>query len=62
MKLVDMVSEGEIAEIQITGESGIYIKELITGDSGRTNPSFSELLGTECTVHELDVVKINDDE
>ncbi len=62
MKLVDIPQKGEFAEIIITGESGLYVKELITGDSGRTRPSLTGLLGTECTVQELDVIKINDDD
>jgi tRNA pseudouridine synthase 10 len=46
-------------EFTIKGEAGLYIKELITGDNGRTKPSFSEVLGTSLKVKELDVVKIH---
>lgn len=45
--------------LEIRGEGGLYIKELISGDGGRTRPSISELLGNECTCRELDVVKIH---
>ena len=34
----------------------IYIKELVSSDSGRTKPSFAEILGTEAICIELDVV------
>jgi len=37
----------------------LYIKELISGDGGRTKPSLSELLGTETEVKELDVVDVD---
>lgn len=48
------------ATVEIIGESGLYIKELIHGDEGRTNPSFSAELGIDCTVKSLDVVHIWD--
>jgi tRNA pseudouridine synthase 10 len=45
-------------EFQIKGEAGLYIKELVSGDQGRTRPSISELLGNPATVKELDVIKV----
>jgi tRNA pseudouridine synthase 10 len=60
MELNKLISKGEGAEIEITGESGLYIKELITGDSGRTVPNLASELGTECVVQELDVINIDD--
>jgi tRNA pseudouridine synthase 10 len=42
----------------IEAESGTYIKELITGDNGKTQPSFSSLLGISLTVCSLDVIEI----
>ncbi|MEM4729364.1 MAG: tRNA pseudouridine(54/55) synthase Pus10 [Thermoplasmata archaeon] len=41
---------------RITAEAGLYIKELISGDGGRTRPSVSEALGVGCLVRELDVL------
>ncbi len=49
------------ATVQVRGESGIYVKELIHGDRGRTQPSMSELLGRSCEVVELDVHDVHDD-
>ena len=49
------------ARLSITGDAGIYIKELITGDGGRTEPSLAGLLGVGCKVLALDVVMIHDD-
>jgi tRNA pseudouridine synthase 10 len=46
-------------EIEIKGEAGLYIKELVTGDDGRTSPSISELLKNPARVESLDVVKIH---
>lgn len=43
----------------VRGEAGLYIKELISGDSGRTQPSVSEILGMHCVCKELDVVDIH---
>jgi tRNA pseudouridine synthase 10 len=42
----------------VRGEAGLYVKELISGDNGRTQTSVSELLGCKCTCKELDVIKI----
>ena len=39
-------------------QGGTYVKELISGDNGRTTPSLSEQLGTPCSCVELDVVGI----
>ncbi len=52
--------DDKTAELEVTGESGLYVKELIHGDEGRTKPNFSELLGVACTVLELDVLAIHD--
>lgn len=45
--------------IEVRGEAGLYIKELISGDAGRTRPSISEILNNECVCKELDVTKIH---
>ncbi len=49
------------AEVEILCDGGLYVKELISGDSGGTRPSLSELLGTEARVVELDVLEVLDD-
>ncbi|MBI2971575.1 MAG: tRNA pseudouridine(54/55) synthase Pus10 [Candidatus Aenigmarchaeota archaeon] len=46
-------------ELIVTAEAGTYIKELISGDNGRTMPNVSNALGTSCVCKELDVVKIH---
>ena len=45
--------------LEVRCEGGLYVKELISGDSGRTQPSVSSLLGKNCKCKELDVVKIH---
>ena len=45
-------------EFIIETQGGVYIKELITGDEGRTNPSFSEIFNSPLVCKELDVLKI----
>ncbi|HEW63957.1 tRNA pseudouridine(54/55) synthase Pus10 [Fervidicoccus fontis] len=42
----------------IETDGGLYIKELISGDNGRTKPNFSEILGKSVQCIELDVVKV----
>ncbi|MBI4019528.1 MAG: tRNA pseudouridine(54/55) synthase Pus10 [Candidatus Aenigmarchaeota archaeon] len=46
-------------EITVKGQSGLYIKELISGDEGRTNPSVSGILGVPCVCKELDVIAVH---
>ena len=46
-------------ELKIKAQSGLYIKELINGDNGRTKPSISEILNNEVKKIELDVMKIH---
>jgi tRNA pseudouridine synthase 10 len=54
-------AEEKWAVLNITGENGIYIKELIHGDQDRTQPNLSGLLETDCAVKDLDVIQIHDE-
>ncbi len=49
------------ATLIIKAESGTYIKELVTGDNGRTKPSLASLAGDNVEVLELDVIGIGDE-
>jgi tRNA pseudouridine synthase 10 len=49
------------ALITVHCEGGLYIKELVSGDGGRTRPSVSELLGTPSEVTELNVLEVRGD-
>ncbi len=40
-------------------EAGLYVKELVSGDNGRTRPSISELLQCSCVAKDLDVIAIH---
>lgn len=46
-------------ELEVRAEAGTYIKEMISGDGGRTVPSVSDILGTEAECVELDVTGIH---
>ena len=50
--------EASTATITIHGEGGLYVKELIGGDDGRTEPSVAGLLGTDAEVTALDVLEV----
>jgi len=45
--------------LEVVGDSGLYIKELVSGDEGRTVPSFAEILAASAKVTELDVVQVD---
>jgi len=55
--------EGELddeahATVELDGEGGLYVKELVSGDDGRTEPSLSGLLGVDAVVTALDVLAV----
>ncbi len=47
-------------ELIIRCQGGLYVKELIHGDKGRTTPSIAEVLSTDAVCEELDVIGIED--
>jgi tRNA pseudouridine synthase 10 len=71
---VEIASDAEIADryaeeldvdaieqtgtVEIHGEGGLYVKELISGDDGRTEPSLAGLLGVDVAVTALDVLAV----
>ena len=50
------------ASVTVHGAGGLYIKELISGDEGRTNPSLAGLLGVDADVTALDVIRVDGEE
>ncbi|MFB6110567.1 MAG: tRNA pseudouridine(54/55) synthase Pus10 [Halodesulfurarchaeum sp.] len=59
--------EGELdspteATIEIHGEGGLYVKELVSSDGGRTEPSLAGELGVDCHVTALDVLAVEGEE
>ena len=57
---IDVTSfEGNMAEMVIRAQHGTYIRELVSGDEGRTNPSFSSLIDATCKVEVLDVLNLH---
>ncbi len=48
------------ALITIKCEGGLYVKELVSGDNGRTVPSLAALIEGEAKVIELEVIKVDD--
>jgi tRNA pseudouridine synthase 10 len=55
---LDELTDDGYAYITINCEGGLYVKELISGDEGRTNPSLTGLLGIPALVEDLDVVNV----
>jgi tRNA pseudouridine synthase 10 len=52
--------KGKHAKLVIQAEAGTYIKELISGDDGRTKPNISEILQNQAKCTALDVSEIDD--
>jgi len=46
------------ATVEIHGAGGLYVKELVSGDDGRTEPSLAGLLGVGARVTALDVLAV----
>ncbi len=47
------------AEITLRTEGGLYVKELISGDDGRTHPNLSAQIGVPARVIALDVLSVD---
>lgn len=47
-------------EMIVKTEGGLYIKELISGDEGRTHPNVGEILGVEARCEQLDVIEVSE--
>jgi tRNA pseudouridine synthase 10 len=47
-------------KIKVKAESGLYIKELMSGDSGRTRTNVADMLNNKVKKISLDVIKIHD--
>ena len=57
---VDVVSfEQGMVELNIRAQHGTYIRELVSGDMGRTIPSLSSLVDGACKVEVLDVLNLH---
>ncbi|MDO8625155.1 MAG: tRNA pseudouridine(54/55) synthase Pus10 [Candidatus Diapherotrites archaeon] len=54
---IEWVSD-TVFSIKLRTSAGLYVKEFVSGDSGRTSPSISELAGAPCVCRELDVLEI----
>ncbi len=48
----------DVVKIRVRCDGGLYVKELVTGDEGRTRPSISEFIRAGAQVLELDVVDV----
>lgn len=53
-----LLSRGKKAVVTFLADAGLYIKEVVSGDSGRTKPSLSEVLGVDAKVEKLDVMAV----
>jgi tRNA pseudouridine synthase 10 len=48
-------------EVEVTTEAGLYAKELMSGDGGRTQPNIAELINNKVKNVQLDVIKVHCD-
>ena len=46
--------------MEIKTQGGLYIKELISGDEGRSQPNVSDILGVRAICEQLDVIEVSD--
>jgi len=57
---VDVISFTDgMAELVIRAQHGTYIRELVSGDDGRTVPSLTSLIDAKCKVEVLDVLNLH---
>jgi len=53
------VLDPQTLEVTVRTTAGLYVKELVSGDGGRTRPSVAEALGVAAECTELDVLEIH---
>lgn len=58
---VERIDDARHFSVRVLADSGAYIKEMVSGDEGRTTPNLAEALGTPTVVKFLDVTAILDD-
>jgi tRNA pseudouridine synthase 10 len=51
--------DGRTIEVEVRTQAGLYVKELVSGDAGRTRPSIAEALGIPAECAELDVICVH---
>jgi tRNA pseudouridine synthase 10 len=51
--------DGRTLEVEVRTQAGLYVKEFVSGDDGRTRPSIAEALGTPAECAELDVIAVH---
>jgi len=51
--------DARTVELEVRTQAGLYVKELVTGDAGRTSPSVAEVLSVAAECVELDVTAIH---
>lgn len=54
------VIDDKTFSMTIKTEGGLYIKELISGDDGRSHPNVSEILGVNAKCAQLDVIEVSE--
>ena len=59
VKSIDWKVEKDLLVLDVKAEAGTYIKELISGDDGRSEPSVAGLLDMDAECVKLDVINID---
>ena len=54
------VIDDKTFSMKIKTEGGLYIKELISGDEGRSQPNVGEILGVNAVCEQLDVLEVSE--
>ena len=54
------IMDDKTFSMKIKTEGGLYIKELISGDEGRSQPNVSDILGVNAICEQLDVLEVSD--
>ena len=55
-------ADARTLELEVRTQAGLYIKELVSSDGGRTRPSVAEVLGVSAECAELDVIAVHVDQ
>ena len=56
------IQDASRLNVALRTQHGTYVKEVLSGEGGKTKPSLTSLLGVPCVCEELDVLAILDPE
>lgn len=62
LRVLELQEDPALLRVRLSTQHGTYVKEVLSGEEGKTQPSLASLLDVPCRCRELDVLAILDAE